>query len=250
MKLPWPPLTVPTHLNVNYAMHFLSILFPDSMAQHSKRWLAGILLLAVAGLAQAQAASACGSLANHYGPFDYRKATKGQLGIVEEAHFTPLIENLIKGRDNPFGDDIAYTLRVFPNHHRALLTIQKLAEREKTDTPSYARLSVACYFERAIRFQPDDIIVRMLFASYLIKKTRYDEATQQLDETIRLAGDNPFSNFNVGLVFLEMKNYERALAQAHRAAALGFTRTELKDRLVSAGKWVEPPTPVGARELP
>jgi tetratricopeptide (TPR) repeat protein len=207
----------------------------------------GTLLFGVIGLAHAQS-SDCGSLANHYGPFDYRKATKGQLSIVEEAHFTPYIENLIKRRDNPFGDDIAYTLRVFPNHHRALLTIQTLAEREKTDSPSYARLSVACYFERAIRFQPDDIIVRMLYASYLIKKARQDEASQQLEEAIKLAGDSPFSHFNIGLIFLEMKNYERALTQAHRAAALGFTRTELKDQLVAAGKWVEPAVPFGARE--
>lgn len=212
--------------------------------------LAGALLLGFTGLAQAQDAATCGSLANHYGPFDYRKASKGQLSIVEEAHFTPYTENLIKGKDNPFGDDIAYTLRVFPNHHRALLTLQKLAEREKTDTPAYARLSVACYFERAIRFQPNDIIVRMLFASYLIKKAQLDAATQQLDEAIRLADDSPFSHFNIGLVFLEMKNYERALTQAHRAEALGFTRTELKDRLVAAGKWVEPPPAVGVRALP
>ncbi len=213
---------------------------PSTLFLTGKRLLAGVVLLGVAGLAQAQLMSACGSLDNHYGPFDYRKASRGQLSIVESAHFTPLIENLIKGKDNPFGDDIAYTLRVFPNHHRALLTLQKLAEREKTDSPAYARLSVACYFERAIRFQPDDLIARMLFAGYLIKKSRFDEATQQLDATIRLAGDAPFAHFNIGLVFFDMKNYERALAQAHRAAALGFTRTDLKDRLVAAGKWVEP----------
>lgn len=146
------------------------------------------------------------------------------------------------GRANPFGDDIAYTLRVFPNHHRALIAIQRLAEREKTDSPSHARLSVACYFDRALRFQPDDVVVRMLFAEYLIKKSRFDDATQQLDETIRLAGDDPFTHFNVGLVFLDMKNYERALVQAHRASQLGLTRTELKDRLVAAGKWVDSPS--------
>lgn len=212
--------------------------------------LAGLLIaIFTSSPAFAQAVGlACGSLDNHYGPFDYRKANKQQLSLVENFHFTPQIENLIKGRDNPFANDISYTLRVFPNHPRALITIQRLAEREKTDFPAHAEWSVACYFERAIRFRPDDYIVRMLFASYLIKKTRFNEATQQLDETIRLAGDDPFTNFNVGLVFLDMNNYERALAQAHRAAALGFTRTGLKDRLVAAGKWVEPPAPVDAQK--
>ena len=29
-----------------------------------------------------------------------------------------------------------------------------------------------CYFQRAIRFRPDDVVVRMLFASYLLKDGR------------------------------------------------------------------------------
>lgn len=202
--------------------------------------LAGALIL-FAGLAQAQETPACGSLKNHYGPFDYRTASQQQKSLVENTHFTPLIENLMKGgRDNPFADDISYTLNVFPNHHRALITMQRLADREKVDKPALAHWTMACYYDRATRFQPDDPIIRMLFAGYLIQKGRLEDATQQLDVAIKLAGDNPFTHFNVGLVFLDMKNYERAVAQAHRAAELGFTRPELKDRLVAAGKWAEP----------
>ena len=81
----------------------------------------------------------------------------------------------------------------------------------------------------------------MLFAGYLIKKARLDEATQQLDEAILLAGDNPFTDFNVGLVFLDMKNYERAMVRAQRGST-GFTSSGLKNRLATVGKWVEPPT--------
>ncbi len=196
------------------------------------------------GWAQAQEVSACGGLANHYGPFDYRTANIQQRSLVEGIHFSPFIENLMKGgRDNDFGDDIAYTLRVFPNHHRALVSMERLAEKEKADPPRRAVYTVECYFDRAIRFRQDDVIVRMLYAGYLIKKSKNEEATRQLDIAIRLAGDNPFTHYNVGLVFLDMNNYERALAQAHLAMEMGFPRTELKDRLVKAGKWVEPKLP-------
>lgn len=217
------------------------------------RWrtvaVASFLFAAVA--AQAQDAQTCGTLVNNYGPFDYRTAPPHVRDIVERIHFTPPIENLMKGgRDNPFGDDLAYTLRVFPNHHRALISLMRLAEREKTDKPSYANHSVDCYFERAMRFTANDPIVRMLFAGYLAKKNNIQEATRQLDEAIRLSGDNPFTQFNVGLVFLDMKNYDRALEQAHRAAEMGFQRTELKDRLVAAGKWVEPKPGAAAAEAP
>ena len=216
-------------------------LFRYGTAQSIRRMIAGVLLLGVVGSVQAQDTSSCGSLENHYGPIDYRKANKQQLNLVENAHFTAGVESLTRTSSGYFADDISYTLRVFPNHPRALIMIQRLADREKTDKPANAQWSIPCYFERAIRFQRDDVIVRMLFASYLIKKNRFDEATQQLDLTIKLAGNEPFTHYNIGLVFLDMKNYERALERAHRAAELGFTRTALKNRLVAAGKWVEPP---------
>ena len=229
-------------------MNFSRTLFRGSIARRSKRLLACALVSGIVGLAQAQDASICGSLENNYGPIDYRTMTEQQKKLVEGAHFTPGVESLSQQKSSYFADDISYTLRVFPNHHRALITMQRLADREKMDPPAHAQYSMACYFERAIRFQPNDTIVRMLFASYLIKKKRLNEATQQLDVAIKLADDNPFTQFNVGLVFLEMNNYERALIQAHRAAAMGFTRTELKDRLIAAGKWVEPPIPNEAQK--
>ena len=36
----------------------------------------------------------CGSLANAYGPFDYR-SDKTQLPVVDHFHFTPQVENLV-----------------------------------------------------------------------------------------------------------------------------------------------------------
>lgn len=70
----------------------------------------------------AQDLGICGSLNNSFGPFDYRYKTsvKTELGdahsMVEGAHFTPQIEQLIRGKTavEP-GPDIDYTLRAFPN---------------------------------------------------------------------------------------------------------------------------------------
>jgi tetratricopeptide (TPR) repeat protein len=208
----------------------------------------GILALTLCGVVHAQAETNCGPLENHYGPFDYRTANAQQRSIVEDRHFDARIENLLPGSTNPWADDISYTLRVFPNHHRALVTMQRLAEREKTDKPTKAQYSIACYFDRAIRYKPDDLIIRMLFAEYLIKRSRNDEALLQLEFTAKMAQDNPFTHYNVGLLLLSMKSYDRAMTEAHRAMQLGFTRTELKDGLVAAGKWVEPPNPEDSKK--
>ena len=99
--------------------------------------LAGCLSLAYAPLALAQTdnAARCGDpFKGGFGPFDYRTARKEDLKIVENAHFTPRIEQLQPG-ERVLSGDLSYTLNVFPNHHRALMAITRLSEREKTQKP-------------------------------------------------------------------------------------------------------------------
>ena len=183
----------------------------------------------------------CGELGNGYGPYDYR-SDRDKLPIVEVAHFTPEVEALIRGNTSHIGGDLDYTLRAFPNHHRALISMMRLAERTKSPQAPNARYTVACYFERAVRFKPDDTTARMLFATYLHKIGRVAEANQQLDQSVMLAGDNAFTHYNAGLVYMDLKNYDKALHQAHVAYGLGFPRMELREALKAAGKWVEPST--------
>jgi len=187
-------------------------------------------------------ATDCGDLANPvFGPIDYRKANKQTRDLVESAHFTRGVENLTRGKTGTFGWDIGYTLRAFPNHHRALLTMQRLVDLEKRNPARDAAYTIECYYDRALRFQPDDHVVRLLFANYLVEKKKADEAAKHLDYVSRVAADSPFTQFNVGMLFFDLKNYDRALEQAHKALELGFTRPELADRLKSVGRWVEPP---------
>ena len=116
------------------------------------------------GAAHAQhGASACGGLANGYGPFDYRIERNGRLPIVDGAHFTPQVEFLIKGDRGYLGQDLDYTLRASPNHHRALASVANWGVRTKGAQPPTLPRPVECYFDRAFRFQPDDTVPRLLF---------------------------------------------------------------------------------------
>lgn len=58
------------------------------------------------------------------------------------------------------------------------------------------------------------------------------------------AGDLEYTNCNWGkqnfLPYFDIKNYDRALVQAHKAYGLGFEQSALRDQLKSAGKWKEP----------
>ena len=189
------------------------------------------------------AGSACGSLSQMggYGPYDYR-TDKPKLGIVEGAHFTPAVEALVRGNTSALpGGDLDYTLRAIPNHHRALMAMMRYGEKMKSSQPQGTRYSVECYFDRALRFRPDDTIVRMIYATLLAKYARAPEAIQQLEQATASAGDNAFSHYNIGLIYFDLKQHKKALAQAHKAIALGFVQTALREQLQSVGKWTEPP---------
>lgn len=193
--------------------------------------------------------SGCGDLANAYGPFEYRRDRhhtadstpyQSKLNLVEGAHFTAAVEALISGVTGPLGAELDYTLRVFPNHHRALLAVMKYGLKSKSAQPPTLLRPVECYFERALRFAPDDTTARMLYATFLINGKRKQEALTQLERARFDAGDNAFTHYNIGLVFLDADEPAQALAQAHRAMSLGFTRADLKDKLVALGRWRDP----------
>jgi len=194
---------------------------------------------ATAALAQSDS-GACGPLTNSYGPFDYR-TDRDKLPIVLSNHFTAEVEALVRGKTSTTpGGDIDYTLRAIPNNHRALLAMMRLGEKEKTPQPVGSRYTVECWFERAVLFSPDDAIVRMIYSRYLNSKGRIPEATKQLEIAANYAKDSAFTHYNIGLHYFELKNYDKALIEAHKAISLGFTQTALRDQLQRVGKWTEP----------
>jgi tetratricopeptide (TPR) repeat protein len=209
--------------------------------------IADIAVIAAAGLMPTFAAAQadpgpCGDpFANGTGPWDYRSEPPANKRLVENYHFTSNVETLIRPQSaGALGSDIDYTLRAFPNHHRALIAMTALGARLKSAQPEGAQFSVECYFQRAIRFRADDGLVRMLYAKFLYAQKRPADAARQLEAADEIAADNGFSHYNIGLIYLEARQFDAALAQAQQALALGFTRPELKNALVAAGRWVEP----------
>jgi len=199
-------------------------------------------LLQLSGHAGAQqGGNVCGSLENHYGPYDYRLERDGRLHIVERFHFSPEVEALIHGDSGYIGADLDYVLMTSPNHHRALLATVRYGERLKTTQPPAMKYSIDCYFDRAIRFQPDDTVVREMFAQYLGKGGHIKEAKDQLEAASNYAKDNALSHYNIGLIYFELKDYDHALAQAQMASVEGYPRPELREMLKGVGKWQDPP---------
>lgn len=199
------------------------------------------LALAVPASAAMPGLSVCGELSNGAnGPFDYRN-DRENLRRVEAFHFTAKVEALISGESGyQVGPDLDYVLRAFPNHHRALMAAMRWGDKRKTAAPADMPRPLECYFDRALRFRPDDSVARLIYATFLSRNARQEEAVQQIDLVAARAGDNPFTRYNAGLLYVELKQYDKALEQAHAALALGLTRAELREQLKAAGKWIDP----------
>jgi hypothetical protein len=199
-------------------------------------------LFAAAAPVMAQDDSPCGPVAEpgHYGPFDY-VTQHGSLLIVERFHFSPKVEALVGGESGYLGNDLAYTLKASPNHHRALLSLMRYGARTKSTQPPNIDRSIECYFDRAIRFKPEDTVVRSLYAMYLGQQlNRMADAERQLQAAVHFAADSGLSHHSIGLVYLEFKMYDQALAEAHAALKYGYPGTELSDALKLAGRWKAP----------
>ncbi len=199
------------------------------------------MLLLAASATQAQSVAGCQMRVPSQGwPRDYR-IDRNWLPTVERRHFTLRVEMLISGEATSTpGPDIGYTLNQFPNHHRALNSLSRLSQRQNSNRISGMDHSVDCYFERAMGFAPNDTVARLLYAQHLNTTKRVELARQQLALSSSHAGDNPMTHYNMGLVAFELKDYDFALAQAHKAMALGMPRTELRDMLQREGRWTEP----------
>ena len=196
------------------------------------------MLLAALLLASAAARADCGGFTHHDQGGDYTKATDREgLAVVEQFHFTPQVEQLTSGSSDTLGGDIGYTLEHFPNHHRALAAMAKLALRDKTEKPQGATYTVQCYFDRALRYAPADAKVRSIFGGYLLAQGQLDQALEQLREAARLEPDNATTHYNLGLLYLRKHDYVQSRAEAEQAYARGFPLPGLKNILKAAGQW-------------
>jgi tetratricopeptide (TPR) repeat protein len=195
-------------------------------------------LCAAPAFAATTAGETCAPYVKHNPGGDYTNADDREgLTVVEQYHFTPSVESLTRGASGPLGADISYTLEHFPNHHRALAAMMKLALRDKNRKPHGARYTVDCFFDRALRYTPKDARVRSLYGSYLLALGQSDAALQQLEQAAELEPDNPTAHYNLGLLYLKKKDYDKARTSAEKAYGMGFPLDGLKNKLIAAGQW-------------
>ncbi len=198
-------------------------------------------------------AEVCGevrSASSYYvGPWDYNDpgirvptgdAPQTRLKLVENAHFRPHLEERLAVKDKVrlYGD-IAYTLRVIPNHYRALDAVSRLERQLNGKLPNVQgqppKNTADCWFDLAMRFRPNDGMVRYVFGIHNHALKRLDVAESAYLEAIRLGVTSPQVNYNLGLLYVDMKQFEKAREQARTAYGAGIQLPGLRERLTEAG---------------
>ena len=191
---------------------------------------------------------------NAVGPFDYYKRNahvNDMLANVERNHLSPEVITLQAGITGSIWGDLDYTLRVFPNHPIALNSMARLfrekakhahkLSRERNfmlySNMAIDRSSAEYYLDAAINYAPDDAISRLIYGVHLQKIKKYDEALEKYQEAEKLQPNHPEIQYNLGLVYFELKRYEKAKKYAQLAYDNGYPLDGLKNKLTRAGYW-------------
>lgn len=226
------------------------------LGMHSVRSsvLASLFVLMVISPPSVAGVHDCGVLQNHgdIGPWDYYDPSSsastgenpmGRIKRVENVHFKSGMRNLNTREYDieRLTSEITYTLAVFPNHPEALLAITRLEKMVGGKLPQRAadvykpKISSYCFFDRALRFQPDQPGVRFSYAIYLHQQGKYAEALDNYKLAEKGFEENPFFQYNLGLLYSDMKNWPKAAEYAARAYRGGAIFPGLRQRLEKAG---------------
>lgn len=190
----------------------------------------------------------CGPLKTfgRHGPYDYRNPPpEAIIDNVEYNHFNGHFAAMIRGKDEYFGPGggrvaagFGYTLHAFPNHHRALKAMDDYSRRRNfSERLLGAEYRIECYFERALRFRPNDVIARYLYVNYLEGRKRRSDADRELMLIAREAKEMPQLAYNIGLLYAQRGDSEKALEYARVAYLQGIVFPGLRAMLVRQGKW-------------
>lgn len=220
------------------------------------------LVLASVSISSNAAVEDCGELKNYgdIGPWDYSDPSSsastsadpmGRIKRVENVHFKPDIRSLntkLYSIDQ-LTAEIHYTLRMFPNHTEALVAVSRLEKMaggklpQNTATIYTPRLSSYCFFDRAIRFKENDKNVRFAYAIHLHQNGKFKEALEQYLLAEPQWEDNRYFQYNLGLLYADMKNWEKAVDYAQRAYSYGVTFPSLRQRIEKSGRKLNIQTP-------
>ncbi len=158
-----------------------------------------------------------------------------RLHTVEVNHLNSDVLRLKKGETaTNLARDLAFALRQFPNHPAALNAMGEWQLKHGgTDDPEQV-WTAECYFQRAIAFRPNDPVVHVVYAIYLHKARRLQDAERAYQSAEESGATGADYFYNRGLLEVDLGNLDKAGEYAQKAYAQGFPLPGLRDKLARA----------------
>jgi hypothetical protein len=187
----------------------------------------------------------CGGFTGHFGPLDFRSAHNEDRRVVESYHFdmeyATFMKGEVAGRNRAGTANVAggfqYTLKAIPNHPTALYAMERLGMRLNSERPQDTEFPLECWYVRAFKIAPDDPMVRALYGIYLANRGRKEEALHNLKIADEELPSDANMQYNIGLTYFKLNQFEAAQLSGMRAARQGFKLDGLEHMLKKAGKW-------------
>jgi len=156
---------------------------------------------------------------------------------LDQNHYRRAVGALERRRYEGALADLEFMLKYVPNHPRALAGISQVAIGVQRPDLAEQR------FKAALERYPQHDETYVIYGVFLHKLGRTDAAIAQYRKALELNPISGFAHYNLGLAYVDTKDYARANAHAQQAYRLGITFPGLKRQLQAVRAW-EPDAPV------
>ena len=194
------------------------------MIKATRLALAFLALLALTGRTAAQSET-------YYSYYDQRVAARQQLRTVEQYHLGKALADIDGGLWELALSECDFILRYFPDHPRGLNLMAETARKLN-------KLDVAeSYFDRAIQLFPQSATTYAAYGIFKYRIGQLEESAQALKRSVTLIPDYAEAHYNLGLVYADLKQLDKANVHAQAAYRLGYPLPGLQQVLKRADAW-------------
>jgi tetratricopeptide (TPR) repeat protein len=155
-----------------------------------------------------------------------------RVAVVEQYHLPPG-EQALRARNYAKAfSEFAFILNIFPNHPRALAQMLQVCEQWKSPHCRSEDL-----LAKAVSVNPNAAGTYVVRGTFFHRERQYPKAVESYKRALEIDSASLNAHYNLGLTYLEMKDYARANEHAQQAYALGAPFPGLRKGLERVGGW-------------